>query len=292
MKRPNSYALYLCHAAVQSDAEAAAKKAKANEEWYEHNKEWKKEYNQEYYQQNKEYWEKRYAEQKSAADSAEENMKRAQQEYADYSRSTNTQPTTDSRITKLKSSEGTGTSSDSTSSKTETNKNTEVAKATAATAASSDSKYDLSSITKEEMDIANKVIRGDFKNGKTRKELLKKYIEENKANVDPVKIQKYVNILAKVGYNWNKSGIKTPTSSTSSGSTKSSTSKSSSTKSKSYTKKATSSKTTTKKKSNTSTKKTTTTTKKNANTAAKALVNAKLANDTNAQAKALALYNH
>lgn len=275
MKRPNSYALYLCHAAVQSDTEAAAKKAKANEEWYEHNKEWKKEYNQEYYQQNKEYWEKRYAEQKSSADRAEENMKRAQQEYADYSRSNNTQPTTNNRITTLKSGTNTGTSSNSAST-TEGNKNKTVTKPTSTTAASSDSKYDLSSITKEEMDIANKVIRGDFKNGKKRKELLKKYIEENKANVDPVKIQKYVNILAKVGYNWNKSGIKTPASSASSNSTKASSTKSSSNKSKSTTKKTTSKKTTTTKK----------------NTTTKALVNAKLANDTNAQAKALALYNH
>lgn len=276
MKRPNSYALYLCHAAVQSDAEAAAKKAKANEEWYEHNKEWKKEYNQEYYQKNKEYWENYYKEQKSSAERAEVNMKRAQQEYADYSRSNNTQPTTNNRITTLKSGTNTGTSSN-TASTTEGNKNETVTKPTSTTATSSDSKYDLSSITKEEMDIANKVIRGDFKNGKKRKELLKKYIEENKANVDPVKIQKYVNILAKVGYNWNKSGIKTPTSSASSNSTKSS-----SNKSKSSTKKTTATKKVTSKK--------TTATKKNTTT--KALVNAKLANDTNAQAKALALYNH
>jgi hypothetical protein len=40
-----------------SNSRSAAKKL-ANNDWYERNKQWKKEYNAEYYQKNKEYWKK------------------------------------------------------------------------------------------------------------------------------------------------------------------------------------------------------------------------------------------
>lgn len=291
MKRPNAYALYLCHDAVQSDAEAAAKKAKANEEWYEHNKQWKKEYNQEYYQKNKEYWENYYKEQKSSAERAEENMKRAQQEYADYTKKNSTGAKTTARITKLGDGNITKTSSSAKTVKgstTTSSKTTPVTSSTKAAASSttSDKKdYDLSTITKDEMDLANKVIRGDFSVGKKRKELLKKYIEEKKLDLDPVKIQRYVNRLAKVGYNWNKSGIKTPGGTTATNAATKSTTKSSS-KSKSNT----STKKTAKLKSSTSNK--TTKNSSNKNKTTKNLLSEKLANDSNAQAKAAALYNH
>ena len=281
MKRPNVYALYLCHDAVQSDAEAAAKKAKANEEWYEHNKQWKKEYNQEYYQKNKEYWENYYKEQKSSAERAEENMKRAQQEYADYTKKNSTGTKNTERITKLGDGNITKTSSSAKTVKgstTASSKTTPVTSSTktAATSTTSDKKnYDLSTITKDEMDLANKVIRGDFSVGKKRKELLKKYIEEKKLDLDPVKIQRYVNRLAKVGYNWNKSGIKTPGSTTTTNTATKATTKSNS-----------------KSKSNTSTKKTAKLKSSTSNKATKNLLSEKLANDSNAQAKAAELYNH
>lgn len=224
MKKPNVYTLYLCHAAVQSDTEAAAKKAKANEEWYEHNKEWKKEYNQEYYQQNKDYWEQRYKEQKASADSAEENMKRAQQEYTDYNRKQSGGTDNTKRITKL--SDTSSKNSVSSAAKLATNPKSltsskNLGDKTAATTSAEKKDYDLSSISKEEMELANKVIRGDFNVGKKRKELLNKYIAEKKLDIDPVKIQRYVNRLAKVGYDWKKSGIKTPSSDSSSNKSKS-----------------------------------------------------------------------
>lgn len=39
---------------------AQERKRRANHEWYQHHKEWKKKYNKQYYQDNIEYWQKRY----------------------------------------------------------------------------------------------------------------------------------------------------------------------------------------------------------------------------------------
>lgn len=68
--------------------------------------------------------------------------------------------------------------------------------------------YDLTKITQGELDMTYKIIRGEFSNGKKRKKELTKYLKENELEYDPDKLQAYVNVMSKVGYVLEKSGIK------------------------------------------------------------------------------------
>ena len=66
--------------------------------------------------------------------------------------------------------------------------------------------YDLSTITKEELELAQDVIKGNYGNGQARVKALSEAAE--KLGLDPTKIQEYVNAVAKYGYSFDKAGIK------------------------------------------------------------------------------------
>lgn len=68
--------------------------------------------------------------------------------------------------------------------------------------------WNLATITKEEKDVAEMVIRGAFDNGTKRKKLLDEYIKKNELQMDPEKIQAYVNVVSKFGYSFDKAKIK------------------------------------------------------------------------------------
>ena len=65
--------------------------------------------------------------------------------------------------------------------------------------------YDLSKITKDELDLANDVIRGNYGNGQKRVKALAEAAE--KLGLDPVKIQEYVNAVSAYGYSFEKAKI-------------------------------------------------------------------------------------
>lgn len=68
--------------------------------------------------------------------------------------------------------------------------------------------YDTTSITEGELDVVEKIIKGQFGNGAKRKKELEQYLKANEMDYDPDKLQAYVNVLSKVGYILEKSGIK------------------------------------------------------------------------------------
>lgn len=68
--------------------------------------------------------------------------------------------------------------------------------------------YDTTSITEGELDVVEKIIKGEFGNGAKRKKELEQYLKANEMNYDPEKLQAYVNVLAKVNYIFEKAGIK------------------------------------------------------------------------------------
>ena len=65
--------------------------------------------------------------------------------------------------------------------------------------------YDLTKITQDELDLANKVIQGSYGNGQKRVKALAEAAE--KLGLDPVKIQEYVNVVSKYGYSFEKAKI-------------------------------------------------------------------------------------
>ena len=68
--------------------------------------------------------------------------------------------------------------------------------------------YDTTSITEGELDVVEKIIKGEFGNGAKRKKELEQYLKANEMNYDPEKLQAYVNVLSKVNYIFEKAGIK------------------------------------------------------------------------------------
>lgn len=65
--------------------------------------------------------------------------------------------------------------------------------------------YDLSSITKDELTLAQNVINGQYGTGQARVKALAE--EAEKLGIDPTKIQEYVNAVSKYGYSFEKAGI-------------------------------------------------------------------------------------
>lgn len=68
--------------------------------------------------------------------------------------------------------------------------------------------WNLATITKEEKEVAEMVIRGAFGNGAKRKAELEEYIKKNELNMNAEKIQEYVNVVSKYGYSFDKAKIK------------------------------------------------------------------------------------
>ncbi len=66
--------------------------------------------------------------------------------------------------------------------------------------------YDLSSITEEELKLAQEVIQGNYGTGAKRVKALAE--AAGGLGLDPVKIQEYVNAVANYGYSFDKAGIK------------------------------------------------------------------------------------
>lgn len=79
---------------------------------------------------------------------------------------------------------------------------------TGATSNAKETLYNLATITQEEKDLAEKVIKGVFGNGAKRKAALEEEIKKAELNTSPDKIQAYVNEVSKYGYSFDKAGIK------------------------------------------------------------------------------------
>ena len=68
--------------------------------------------------------------------------------------------------------------------------------------------WNLATITEEEKEVAEMVIRGSFGNGAQRKKQLEDYIKKQELELNPDKIQAYVNVVSKYGYSFEKAKIK------------------------------------------------------------------------------------